>query len=246
MFESLHTTAVVHFYRATVMHADVWRRRLDITTNWSVVITAGIVTFCFSDDERPHSALLFALFFVALFALMEARRYQMYDFWRHHVRLLNRFYIAPSLGDDTSLQTGRAAHELGALARTLGTNQPRITLLQALGYRIRRNYGYLFLGIVVLWLIKLMAFSGEWSTWSGLIAHAHLGALSGWWSVGFVVVFSAVVFWLGAHGPSETMIDWHTQASPWQRWFPTAVTHRELSTGTWCDEPEHVVKEETT
>lgn len=236
MFENLHSTAVVHFYRATIMHADVWRKRLDITSNWSVVTTAGIVTFCFAEETRTHSALLFALFFVALFALMEARRYQMYDLWRHHVRLLNRFFMAPSLGDDTMLRNQRAERELKALAVTLGTNKPRITLLQALGYRIRRNYGYLFTAIMVLWVIKLTSYSGPWDTLADLVAKASIGHLSGWWSVAFVFIFSFVSFWIGAHGPSETMNDWHTEVSPWERWFHTNTEPEELGICSLCAE----------
>lgn len=31
------TTAMVHFFRAEVQRANVWRQRLDTTTNWAVV-----------------------------------------------------------------------------------------------------------------------------------------------------------------------------------------------------------------
>ena len=32
-------TAMVHFFRAEVQRANVWRQRLDTTTNWAVVST---------------------------------------------------------------------------------------------------------------------------------------------------------------------------------------------------------------
>ena len=39
------TTAMSHFFRAEISRANIWRQRLDTTTNWAVVITAAIITF---------------------------------------------------------------------------------------------------------------------------------------------------------------------------------------------------------
>ncbi|HRQ25076.1 MAG TPA: DUF2270 domain-containing protein, partial [Anaerolineales bacterium] len=41
MKSSEFTTAMVHFFRAEVQRANVWRQRLDTTTNWAVVVTGA-------------------------------------------------------------------------------------------------------------------------------------------------------------------------------------------------------------
>ena len=76
-----NTIVLVHFYRAAVVHADVWRRRLDATTNWAVVTTAAVVTFAFGEAQAPHFVLLMALLFGLFFLVMESLRYQIYHVW---------------------------------------------------------------------------------------------------------------------------------------------------------------------
>ena len=44
---------LVHFYRAVVSHADVWRQRMDATTNWAAATTAAMVTFAFGNASAP-------------------------------------------------------------------------------------------------------------------------------------------------------------------------------------------------
>ena len=58
---------LVHFYRAVVGHMDVWRQRMDATTNWATATTAAMVTFSFSAPESPHFMLLLAVGFDAMF-----------------------------------------------------------------------------------------------------------------------------------------------------------------------------------
>jgi uncharacterized membrane protein len=41
--------AMVHFYRGEIYRSQVWRQRLDHTTNWAVLTTGAALTFAFSD-----------------------------------------------------------------------------------------------------------------------------------------------------------------------------------------------------
>lgn len=91
---------LVHFYRGVVGHADVWRQRMDATTNWAAAVTAGMVTFAFGDSRTPHIVLLLAIGFNVIFLLMESRRYQIHDLWRRRFRTLNQYLIAPVLAPD--------------------------------------------------------------------------------------------------------------------------------------------------
>jgi uncharacterized membrane protein len=44
------TTAMVHFFRAEIQRANVWRQRLDTTTNWAVVTTGAAISFAFTQS----------------------------------------------------------------------------------------------------------------------------------------------------------------------------------------------------
>ena len=41
---SFHT-AVVHLYRGEMQRMTVWRQRLDVTSNWAILLTVGLTTF---------------------------------------------------------------------------------------------------------------------------------------------------------------------------------------------------------
>ncbi|MDX1579479.1 MAG: DUF2270 domain-containing protein, partial [Gemmatimonadota bacterium] len=88
---------LIHLYRAAVGHADIWRQRLDATTNWAVITTAAVLTFAFSGRETPHFVMLLALLFVLFFLYMETRRYQAYNLWQRRIRVLHRALIVPAL-----------------------------------------------------------------------------------------------------------------------------------------------------
>lgn len=222
-------TVIAHFYRATVMHADVWRRRLDATTNWAIVSTAGVVTFAFSDPSNPHIALLLAIPFICLFILMESRRYQMYDLWRHRVRLLNRFFIAPALSPDTAESEDRVAHELAKIALEIGTSIPRISKVEAIGYRIRRNYMLLFFAVLIMWIIKIIAQPTPVSTFGDFYERTRISFLPGWVTFCSIGVFCSLVVFLAMHAPTERMSDWKVLPSPLDELLERDASSMELS-----------------
>jgi len=41
---------MVHFFRAEVQRANVWRQRLDTTTNWAVVTTGAAIALAFNKE----------------------------------------------------------------------------------------------------------------------------------------------------------------------------------------------------
>ena len=130
---------LVHFYRAVVSHADVWRTRMDATTNWAAATTAGMVTFAFGEPNAPHLVLLLAMAFDVVFLLMESRRYQIYDLWRRRFRTLNQFLVAPVLSPGTAPGPEVVQENLARVAADLGRTVPHLVLVDAVGYRIRRN-----------------------------------------------------------------------------------------------------------
>lgn len=52
------TTAMVHLFRAEITRANVWRQRLDTTTNWAVITTGAAISFAFSEALGSHSVII--------------------------------------------------------------------------------------------------------------------------------------------------------------------------------------------
>ena len=206
--------AIVHFYRAAVMHTDVWRRRTDATTNWAVVSTAALITFSFSDPKNPHFILLVGLAFDIFFLVMESRRYQVLQRWRLRVHQMNRWVIAPHLSPSNAPTDEEIEVGLAALAKDLGNTTPKISLLQAMGYRTRRNYGFVFMVVLLTWLLKLWYHPAPGGD---MIERAAVGVVPG----GIVltaVLFTAIALTFTAfYAPSEAMENWEELGSPMDR-----------------------------
>ena len=211
------SSAIVHFYRAIVMHADVWRQRLDATTNWAVVTNVGVISFSFTRPESPHFLLLLLNAASFLFLLMESRRYQIYDIWRRRIRTLNRFVIAPELSPGYGPSEDKINEELDTLAKELGQVAPCLSFLDAMGYRIRRNYGYLFLFSIGSWVLKLFLHPTEAASVPTLLERASLGGIHGFGVIIFVFIGSLFILFLAMRAPSEQMVAWKQIPSPLAR-----------------------------
>lgn len=223
-------STIVHFYRASVMHADVWRQRLDATTNWAVVSTAAILTFAFSAPENPHFILLLALTFDTFFLIMESRRYQMFDLYRHRVRMLNRYVIAPALSPTTAPDPNKIATELTALATELGSTVPHLSLIDSMGYRLRRNYGLLFGAVFATWLLKLWYHPNPAHSAPAYIERAQIGIMPGAAVLTGAAVLIVVLIFLAVRARTERMEEWRELPSPLRRAFGRARDEeREMS-----------------
>ena len=51
-------TAMAHFFRAEIQRANVWRQRLDATTNWAVVSTGATLSIAFSQPNIHHGIII--------------------------------------------------------------------------------------------------------------------------------------------------------------------------------------------
>ena len=205
---------LIHFYRAAVGHADIWRNRLDATTNWAVVTTAAVVTFGFGGHDDPHFVVLLALLFDFLFLYMEGRRYQVYHRWMWRLRLLHHFMIVPALRGGTDPSEEAIQAKWDELADDLGRTIPRIGLLNSVGYRVRRNYGPLITLILLVWCLKLYIHPEVARSFGEVVRRARVGVLPGeavLLSLGAFLV-GLVIFAMRA--PTEQMKDWVTLPSP--------------------------------
>jgi uncharacterized membrane protein len=172
-------TAVSHYYRGELSRMISWRNRIDLTTNWAIGAVAGMLSLSLSASTE-HGLLLFAMLIVLLILFIEARRYRFYDLYRGRVRLLERQYYAPLFGG-TEVHQGEAwMRQLGEGLRAPSFN---VTLGQALSRRLRRNYGWLFLVLLLAWVLKatgLLAHQTLLLSPEGtILPHAAIGAIPG-------------------------------------------------------------------
>lgn len=170
------TTAIVHLYRAEVGRAVSWRSRLDVTTNWAVVTMGAAMTFALGDPEpQRHVVILLSSVLMTFFLLLEARRYRYYNLWQHRVFLLERAYYAPIL-------EGGAAPEgdwRRELAGDLRDPHYHISFVEAVGWRLRRNYIWLYLANLIIWLAKIGLHPEPLATAEQFFSRAAVGPLPG-------------------------------------------------------------------
>jgi uncharacterized membrane protein len=168
-------TAMVHFYRGEITRSNVWRTRLDSTTNWAVVTTGAVLTFAFSSVSNPPVVILISFLLVGLFWLIESRRYRYYELWALRVRLMETDFFAAMLTPPF------APHQEWAvgLADSLLTPAFPISYLEALGRRLRRNYIWLFLILGLAWVIKLMLHPEPANSLAQFLNHAAIGPIPG-------------------------------------------------------------------
>lgn len=179
------TTAMVHFFRAEISRSNTWRQRLDTTTNWAVVATAATMSYAFSVPQSHHAGILLNTLLVLIFLYIEARRYRYYELWSYRVRLMETDFFAAMLVPP--FQPSPDWSE--SLAENLLHPRYPISMLEALGRRVRRNYFALFMLLYLAWLAKLWLTPTPIATIPEFIERAALGPVSG-----FAVLVGAAVF----------------------------------------------------
>ena len=75
-----YISAIVHLYRGELSRATAWRLRLDTTTNWAVLTTAGLLAFSFREGPNTHWSLLIGLVLVTLLREHPGTRSEADDF----------------------------------------------------------------------------------------------------------------------------------------------------------------------
>jgi uncharacterized membrane protein len=209
----------VHFYRAVVGHMDVWRQRMDATTNWAVATTAVMLTFTFTSPQAPHFVMLMAIAFDSMFLFMESRRYQTYDLWRRRFRTLNHYLIVPTLTGSDTPAPDEIRKQYASIAGDLGRTVPHLALVDAIGYRVRRNYGYLFAIGLLAWLLKLEVHPVTATTLAEFVGRARVGVVPGLYVLSGVGALVVVAIMLAIRAPSEGMLNWAEVPSPLGRWI---------------------------
>jgi uncharacterized membrane protein len=169
------TTAMVHFFRAEVTRTNVWRQRLDTTTNWAVVTTGAAVSIAFTNLETFADVILLNILLITMFLWIEARRYRYYELWSERVRLLETDFFAAMLVPPFAPSADWAE----SLAESLLQPDFPISMLEALGRRVRRNYWWLFIAVMLAWVGKLYLHPQPALSFTELVGRAAIGPVSG-------------------------------------------------------------------
>jgi len=207
------TTILVHYYRAMVGRADVWRTRMDTTTNWAIGATAAIISFTLGNDSVSHYVVFIASLMTWSFLLLEARRLTFYHLWQQRVLLLEQGLIRPAISAtgegaargeksekseggergeqgeeataiDAPLDAGTRGIDLSrALDVHLGRTVPTMPLTKAIARRLRRVYLYLFAVQLLAWSLKLANHPTPAASIGSVLERARIGVLPG----GFVI-----------------------------------------------------------
>ena len=188
---------LAHYYRGEIARMAGWRDRIDRTTNWAITVVAAMLSVSLSTPTAHHGVLVFGMLLVFLLLVIESRRYRFFDVYRSRVRALERNYYAQVLApepdtDDTWTRV---------LGEDLRRPAFRLSQGQALSRRLRRNYGWMFLILLLAWLLKITSTKlqpsaatvevvpslAEW------LQNAAIGPVPGW---AVIVAMGAFYGWL--------------------------------------------------
>jgi uncharacterized membrane protein len=178
---------MVHYYRAEIQRSNVWRTRLDSTTNWAVVTTGATLSFVLSSPDNHFVIILLTTILIAVFLWMEARRYRYYELWSYRTRLLETDFFAAMLVPPFAPHAEWAE----SLAQSLLQPDFPITMWEAIGRRLRRNYFWIFIVLLVSWIIKIVLHPTPLSSWQEFVQRSSIAGIPG-----EIVIAGGVIFYL--------------------------------------------------
>lgn len=190
-FSGSEIGAIAHFYRGEVYRSTAWRSRLDNTTNWAVVTTGIALSLSYSDAEASALPLILVGLLVAVFLLLEARRYRYFNVWRARCRLLETDFFAPLLAGDGVERDGRWNT---LLAGDLRRPNFHVSYLLALGRRLRKNYLYILMVAIVAYVGKLAIHPVPLRSFPELFERAAIGPVAGEWVILCGAIFHGTWF----------------------------------------------------
>jgi uncharacterized membrane protein len=148
-----YVTAMAHFYRGELGRIMIWRQRLDVTTTWAITSTTTIIGAAFSFKDIPHIIFFFNLALVWIMLWIESRRYRFYDAFRGRVRMLESHFLVPMVSQNPKILDGEWRK---LVCEDLIMPSFKISRLEAIGRRLKRNYVFIFAIIMVAWTRKIL------------------------------------------------------------------------------------------
>lgn len=214
--DNSYVTAMSHFYRGEIGRSMQWRARLDNTTNWAITTTSTIFTVAFSIREVPHLIFVFNLAIVTIMLWIESRRYRFYDAFRARVRMLEAHFLVPIVMRSESILQGDWRK---LLSEDLLIPSFKISAFEAVGRRLKRNYAFIFVVILMAWVTKIFLHApqpiNDWHSFYGALSVGH--SIPGWLiAMVFFATFlsvTGITLWITAKSSHE-----FTDLTPRKRW----------------------------
>lgn len=186
--DSAYVTAMSHFYRGEMGRIMVWRQRLDITTSWAITVTSSIFTIAFSLRDVPHLIFFFNIAVVTVLLWIEARRYRFYDAFRARVRMLEAHFLVPIVVQNSSLLQGEWKR---LVCEDLILPSFKIGRFEAVGRRLKRNYGFIYMIVMVAWVTKIFLHaSPRITSFNSFYEALHVGDSIPSWLVAFIFLLT--------------------------------------------------------
>ena len=178
--------ALAHLYRGEVYRSTVWRTRLDSSTNWAVVTTGIALSATYARADASPLPMVLVGLLVTVFLVFEARRYRYFNVWRARARLLETDFYAPMLrGEGLRVDSGWTR----LLAQDYIAPRYHISFARAIGRRLRRTYGWIFVIQAIAYYGKLAIHPNAITTLDDLWERAAIGPIPG-----LLVVAAGVLF----------------------------------------------------
>jgi uncharacterized membrane protein len=192
IYDPGYVNAMSHFYRGEISRIMVWRQRLDITTNWAITSSTAIITIAFANREVPHIIFFFNLLIVWVMLWIEARRYRFYDAFRARVRMLEAHFLVPMVMENRELLQGEWKK---LVCEDLILPCFKISKLEAIGRRLKRNYIFIFILIMVAWVTKIFLHApSAMDNFGGFYRALRVGHIPAWLVASvFIVTLVSVI-----------------------------------------------------
>ncbi len=193
------TNVIMHVYRGELQRINTWRRRMDRTTNWAIVITVGVLTFALSTPNAPHWTMLSGLFLAYILLVTEARRYRHFDAWRGRVRALEEVFLAKFF--DRGMEVEEGWEEV--LSDDFRKPQYKISWQESVKRRLKRIYIWIIFIFVVSWIGKIYMHPARATSMSEFFGRVSgpLGMTAGvvsFFLILWIIVFSIIYFFVSA------------------------------------------------
>jgi len=180
-----NVNALSHYYRGELSRMISWRDRLDRTTNWAITGAGAMLSVSLSSPQSHHGVLLFAMVLIYLMLNIESRRYRFFHVYRSRVRIIERNYYARILSPRDALDP---AHWMNQLSDDLRLPKFSMSHNEAMARRLRRNYIWLYLILLLAWVLKTTTGVLQPSAGTGqlirstseLLNNAAIGYMPGW------------------------------------------------------------------
>jgi uncharacterized membrane protein len=211
-----YVNAMSHFYRGELGRMLVWRQRLDTTTTWAITTTSTFCMVAFSFPSIPHFVFVLNMAVVAIMLWIEARRYRFYDAYRARVRILEAHFLVPIVLQNNDLLQGEWRK---LMCEDLITPAYKISRLEALGRRIKRTYGFLFMIILAGWIVKIFLHAPDpIHSWSDFYRALSSGEIPGWLTAAVIVLTFFLVVSFTVYAVWKTTSEFSEFAKPKALW----------------------------